>query len=282
MNSILMSLVVMIFVGYIVLYFGGRKYLEDFESGSTVSNAEAKKPVFLKPDNPYASSPILDVDDYEYSLVFQNEGSREASKKELNAAMSRYPLDWSVQPPSSQKFQQYKEAFLDASQKQEAPDTSMFHEIDGSNIAPPNMEKIDEEERAILQTYKPESSKGLLSYSLDDVKQLIDRVYTKKGLIPTVEKSQQGENIYEIVEVKKKDEPIIWEDDYEKMTEREKMALRGEEIIEVPQVVNDMNAGLDPFFQPRTSVRNSRHDYTQWTPGLERSFAPTYPIQNWY
>jgi hypothetical protein len=224
-------------------------------------------------------------------MIFQNENSREASRKEISDAMSRYPLDWSNQPPSSQTFQEYRNAYLDASQKkaiEETPSTvnktqSTYNKIDGSDMTPPDLIKMQEEEKQILQTYKPESSKGLLSYSLDDVKTLIDKIYNKKGLVPTIEKSEnQGPNVYEITEVRKKDEKIEWEDDFENMTEREKMNKRGEQVIEVPQTVNDMSAGLDPFFEPRATTRYNRNDYTKWTTGLVRYFAPTYPIKNWY
>ena len=60
------------------------------------------------------------------------------------------------------------------------------------------------------------------------------------------------------------------------------MEKRGEEVIEVPYTASDVAAGLDPFFEPRSSVRDGKFDYTQWTPGLERMFAPTYPIKEWY
>ena len=63
------------------------------------------------PEMPYASTPIESVDDYEYNLVFQNEGNREIGKRQISNAMFRYPLDWSVQPPSSAVFQQGLEAF---------------------------------------------------------------------------------------------------------------------------------------------------------------------------
>ena len=59
------------------------------------------------------------------------------------------------------------------------------------------------------------------------------------------------------------------------------MTKRGEESIEVPYTVSDVAAGLDPFFQPRNTVRDGKYDYTKFTPGLERMFAPTYPIKAW-
>ena len=149
-------------------------------------------------------------------------------------------------------------------------------------MVPPNTEAIDEEEKKILQTYQPESSKGLLEYSVDDVKALLEKVYSRKGLIPVIEKSKQGNNVWEITEVKEKNPKIVWADEQEKEIQREAMTQRGEEVIEVPYTATDLAAGLDPFFQARNSVRDGKYDYTQWTPGLQRMFAPTYPIKNWY
>lgn len=279
-------LVTMILIGYFVLYFGGRKYLETFNSNNENNKSDRDNQLNMTvypPDKPYVTSPIYDLDDYEYSRIFQLEGTKEVSKQQLNDAMSRYPLDWSTQPPDSQHFQENQNAYLHDLKKDKAPPyTGLYKEIEGSDLTPPDMKKIDEEEQKILQTYKPESSKGLLSYSLDDVKHLIDKVYGKRGLIPTIERSHQGPNVYEVVEVHKKNEPIVWEDDYERMADSQRAKLRGEELIEVPYTVGDITAGLDPFFQGRTSVRNRKNDYTKWTPGLERSFAPTYPEKSWF
>lgn len=282
--SNLILLLTLLMVGYIVLYLTGRKYLENFkiESENNIEDSDNLSQTVYPPDKPYITSQINDVDDYEYSAIFQNQGDKEVSKKELNDAMSRYPLDWSTQPPDSQHFQEKRAEFIEQSQKQTAPDTSKYNKIDGSDMTPLDTNAIDAEEKKILQTYKPESSKGLLSYSLEDVKHLIDRMYSKKGLVPSIEKSKQGPNVYEIVEVQPKDPHIVWEDDLEKMTDRDRMTMRNEEIIEVPITVNDMAAGLDPFFQARSSTRNGKNDYTKWTPGLERMFAPTYPIKYWY
>jgi hypothetical protein len=117
---------------------------------------------------------------------------------------------------------------------------------------------------------------------VDDVKQLVDRIYTKRGLIPVINKSKQGENIWEITEVKEKDPKIVWEDEVERDVQRAAMEQRGEEVIEVPYTVTDVSAGLDPFFQSRNRVRDGKYDYTEWTPGLERMFAPTYPLKSWF
>ena len=292
-NSNLMILFVLLIVGYFVLYFGGRKYLEKFQPNDYDNQQrfnpdgtpnEQQNMMIYPPDKPYLMNPIDDLDDYELSLVFQNQGSKEASRRQISDAMTRYPMDWPVQGPNSQYFQDNQAVFEQkvVSDINNPPPTKMYNEIDGSDMTPPDTAAMEAEEKKILQTYKPECSKGLLQYSVDDVRGLVDKIYGKKDLIPIIEKSKQGENIWEITEVKEKNPHIVWEDDLERETERQKMEKRGEEVIEIPYTASDIAAGLDPFFQARNSVRDGRYDYYQWTPGLERMFAPTFPIKSWY
>lgn len=287
-NSNLYIIFGLMILGYFVLYFGGRKYLEKFQND--YDDQPRFKPdgepntMVYPPEKPYLMNPIDDLDDYELSTVFQNQGSRGASKKQISDAMTRYPMDWPVQGPNSQYFQDNQAQFEKKIEENfnNPVATGFYNEIDGSDMTPPDTAAQEAEEKKILQTYKPECSKGLLQYSVDDVKALTDKVYGKKGLIPVIEKSNQGENIWEITEVKEKDPHIVWEDDLERQTQRQAMDQRGEEVIEVPYTVTDVAAGLDPFFQARGSTRNSKNDYYQWTPGLERMFAPTHPIKEWY
>jgi hypothetical protein len=285
--SNLMIILLLLVFAYFVLYFGGRKYLERFESkrfNPDGSPKEEQNMMVYPPEKPYLMNPIDDLDDYEMSVVFQNQGSKEASKKQISDAMTRYPMDWSNQPPDSQYFQDNQAKFEQqvAEDAKKLPATSYYKEIDGSNMTPPDTAAMDDEEKKILQTYVPEKSKGLLQYSVDDVKDLVDKIYGKKGLIPVIEKSKQAQNTWEIVEVKEKDPHIVWEDDLERETERQRMEKRGEEVIEVPYTATDVAAGLDPFFQARNSTRDGKFDYYKWTPGLERMFAPTYPIKAWF
>jgi hypothetical protein len=288
----LIDLALILIVAYLALYLSGRKYLETYEDakdsmkrfhgdGSPVTDAAE---IVSPPEKPYLMNPIDDLDDYEMSLIFQNQGSKVESKKQLSDAMARYPMDWSVQPPNSQYFQDNQAEFEKKQEENQEnpPVTSFYKEVDGSDMTPPNTEAIDEEEKKILQTYKPQSSKGLLEYSVDDVKSLLEKVYTRKGQIPVIAKSKQGDNIWEITELKEKNPKIVWADEVERDTQREAQRIRGEEVIEVPYTATDVAAGLDPFFQARNTVRDGKFDYTQWTPGLERMFAPTYPIKEWY
>jgi hypothetical protein len=289
-NSNLLILILLLVIGYFVLYFGGRKYLEHFDNAESKRFNDDGSPktdqnmVIYPPEKPYLMNPIDDLDDYELSLVYQNQGSKVASKKQISDAMTRYPMDWTVQGPDSQNFQDGQAEYekKKAEGLQNPSPSGYYKEIDGSNAKLPDSAAMEEEEKKILQTYKPECSKGLLQYSLDDVKGLLEKVYSKKGLIPVIEESKQGPNIWEITELKEKNPHIVWEDELEKETQRQKMEKRGEEVIEVPYTVTDVAAGLDPFFQARSSTRDGKFDYTEWTPGLERMFAPTYPIKAWY
>jgi len=271
-HSNLTILFLLLLFGYIVLYFNGHKYLEHF-SNRNEKKKESNEDT-SSPEMPYLKDPIDSVDDYELSLVFQNQGSKGASRQQINEAMTRYPIDWSVQGPDSQYFQDNQvnyEKKLNTTDKIGTRDENDSQ----SDSMPEVVPDVETEEMKILQTYVPESSKGLLQYSVDDVKGLLEKVYSKKGLIPVIEKSKQGPNIWEVTEVKEINPTIIWEDDT-----RNIMQQRRENAIDVPYTVSDVAAGLDPYFQSRNTVRDGK--YNEFTPDLERMFAPTYPVKEWY
>jgi hypothetical protein len=71
---------------------------------------------------------------------------------------------------------------------------------------------------------------------------------------------------------------LIWEGAH--LAHQEAVAAAGEETIVVPEI--HPTGGLDPFFTPGEQTRDSRWNYTQFTPGLERMFAPTEPMSKWY
>jgi hypothetical protein len=270
----LIVLLGVLIIAYFMLYFGSRKYLETFETRRTGSSAP------FPPAKPYALQPIDRLDDYEMSMIFQNEGTKEASKQQIRDAMSQYPLDWSTQGQNSQRFQEGQAAYEQTAAAKKPMRTQQ--DANEESMLLPDHVQQDEEEKKILQTYQPTCTKGLLEYCADDVKALVDRVYGRKGLLPVVEKSSQGQNIWEIVEVKEKNPKIVWEDEDPAQERRDIMASRGEEVITVPYPASDLAAGLDPFFQTGSSSRTGKHDYTKWTPGLERMYAPTYPIKSWF
>lgn len=282
------TLLLLSMIGYIILYLSSRKYLENFRASSSAS-ASAPYPSSYKtitpPEKPYTRSPINSVDDYELSAVYQRQGSKEATKEQLDQAMAQYPMDWAVQGQGSQHYQE-KEAQYKASQQARRADgvEGFYSEALTDQLLPDGGEQ-EAEERKILQTYKPEKSANLLNYSVDDVQTLVEKLYDKRGLIPEVVPSKQGPNVWEIVDVREKNPKIIWEDDpslLQHASERDRMIARREEVIDVPYMASDLAAGLDPFFQKGQVTRDGRFNYHQWTPGLERMFAPTHPIKEWH
>lgn len=290
---ILQTLLLLSLIGYLVLYLSSRKYLENFASASAAASASASAsapyPSSYKtirpPEKPYARAPINSLDEYELSAVYQRQGSKEATKQQLDQAMAQYPMDWAVQGQGSQHFQEKEGEYKRSPLARKAEAVEGFYAEAPTDQLLPDSAQQEAEERKILQTYKPEKSAHLLNYSLTDVKTLVEKLYEKRGLIPDVVPSKQGANVWEITEVREKDPKIIWEDDpslLQHASERDRMIARREEVIDVPYMASDLAAGLDPFFQKGQVTRDGRFNYHQWTPGLERMFAPTHPIKAWY
>ncbi len=244
-------------------------------------------PVEREITRPYTTSEIMGVDDYEYNVVFANESEKGMTKELQNKLMSQYPMDWSTQPPSSSQFQQgVREMFQDGSQEKAVePDAASnpYTAIMDDSLTPPDTLKVEQEERRIIQTYRPKHAGDLTTYDVDDAMQLIKKIYDKKGEIPQV--IQKKNNVYEIIGTRKKDEKIVYEEmDGDAPASSEPSVPAGENITVVPQAAADKNSALDPFYEaaPNTNTHERRWNYRQWTPGLERMFAPTEAKAEWH
>ena len=278
-------ILVLVALGYVAFYISGRKYLERFENrftqdGQPITDAatimQTNVSRQLQPDNSH------NEDAFEIAQIFQNQG-KEASQKQISDARTRYPLDWSVQGPGSQMFQENQALYEKNKKNVIAPEPYQNLPTD---MMLPDGALLEEEERKLLQTYKPETSKGLLHYSMHDVHDLLKKLYGKKGQIPVIKKSKQGENVWEIVEVKEKNPKIVWEDSVDSAANtsssstKDTMTQRGEEVIQIPYAVGDVTASLDPFMRARDRVRTGGTTITE-NSELGRMFQPTYPIPKW-
>jgi hypothetical protein len=285
MDTNMILLIVLVIVGY--FFLTRRSVKEGFALGQPIQTGELRKPckapivLDQQMQAPFVKKRLLDVDDYEYNLVFQQEGDREVSKALYNKLQSQYPLDWSVQPPSSAHFQaglqKLKESFKGSPVSQMGSDPYKEMSIDA--LTPPDTTAVQMEERKILQLYQPEKTDNLGTYQLDDANDLIKRIYDAKGLVPEVVKKEN--NVYEVIGTRRKDEKIVYEDE-NAPAQKAPVQAAGEATITVPATAVDVAAGLDPFFTPGASTHMDRWDYTKFTPGLERMFAPTYPTVEWY
>lgn len=268
---------------YLFTFFVGREYLretfqESKSSCSEVNNKVLSTNEFIvdSTNPPYATQPINSIDDYEYNLVFQNENDREITKELRNKLMSQYPMDWSTQPPSSSHFQQeLKEPF----QTRKMDISGVYDE----NVFPLDADYVEKKERKNLQQYQPKGTKDLTTtYDIDDAYTLIKNMYDAKGLDPQIE-HKEDTNIYEIIGVRKKGEKVLYEDELGDATaSNEAVRENQESVTVVPQAATDILYDSDPFYNTQQSSRTGKNDYTKWTKGLERSFAPTYPLSQWY
>jgi hypothetical protein len=90
-------LFVLSLITYAIVYINGRKYLDGFKDnrfrGDGSPNTEPP-PTNTIPEMPYKIQPINDLFEYDDAAVYQNRGSKEASKKQISDAMTRYPMDW--------------------------------------------------------------------------------------------------------------------------------------------------------------------------------------------
>jgi hypothetical protein len=229
---------------------------------------------------PYTTRPIQSVDDYDHDVVYMNEGDRQWSKAQINQMTEAYPFAWPQLPPSATNFQKKQEEYMASLSSKLLPDLSQYKAIEGFQVLPPDTEKQEAEEQKLLKTYVPACSKDL-KYDVDDAMDLIKKIYDQKGLVAKVDVRPDG--IYEVYETQEKEPKIVYDDD---TTAGPQAPVVGggasSATFAVPQVASDLAAGLDPFFNAGAVTRSGRTDYTQWTPGLERMFAPTYPLTNWY
>jgi hypothetical protein len=283
-----------IFTGIIAfLIFRG---FQTYEAGhKTADEAEAKDETNDEPNTeaprvpdmtyyPSTVSPVNSLGDFEENMVYQNEADREISTGLRNRLMSQYPMDWSGLPPSSTQFQAgLRETFENAPTKQPVNGNPLLEEMESSSMQPPDTQAMDMAEREALQMYVPRNVADKTTYDIDDARELIHKIYDNKGLIPDVV-HDDGSQVYEIVGVRKKDEKIVYEEDEQPATASSQAnPSAGEATIHVvPNYISMSSGGDDPFFDEMTRTRRDKWDYTKFTPGLERMFAPTYQTKDWY
>jgi hypothetical protein len=271
--------ILLVFVVFALILISKRKTLVGFETSKTDSSGVI---VMEESNPPYATQPINSVDDYEYNLVFRNEGDRAMTKETRDFLMSSYPKDWSTNPPSSELFQQglaaYKESFRNSYDGcQSASEKNPYNEVDGSNMKPPDYNELDAVEKEVLATYVPKKPNELTTYDTEDAKEIIDRIYKAKGLIPDVK--QTDENVFTIMGTRSASS------DQEPEPQGQHAVASQEAVVssgEIP-VTMARPQERDRFFTSSLErTRDEKWDYTSWTPGLERMFAPTDARKDWY
>jgi hypothetical protein len=274
---------ILLLLAWLGLMFDGR--VDTFQNNKKPEEDEEKNVVLDTSRNnmtPYTVDPINSLDQYELEAVFNNEGDKELSQQQINQMTRRYPLDWVNYPPNASKFQSGQAKYIEGfSSKASAEDLEQpFKDIGDGNLTPPDTIALEKQERKILATYQPKKAGDLTTYDLDDAEQLIANIYKPKGLIPEVVRKEG--NVFEVVRTRSVKNEIQYEDDLpDAPASSQPNVAAGEANIEVPAVALETAASRDPFYEPTTSTRADRSDYTRWTPGLERMFAPTNTMSSW-
>ncbi len=320
-TMVLIAGVVALFVLYILSYFGSRRYLIDpfaNQAEAAVAGSTEPKPVeFPKPMErwelekvlgvsgedvvsfggsepiapPFLDTPIDNLDDYEYNMIFKSESDRPLTDPMRSKLMSQYPLDWSGYPPSSTEFQAGLQQSFENATMNVPEDARPYQAVSGDSMQPPDTGSMEAEERRILMTYKPEFPPDPTAYDPADVEDLVKKIYAKRGLVPQLKK-REGSNVYDIVGTTKIGEKVVFEDEVAAPASGKAVAEAGEGVTQGPLAasirggngnVAGMSVAPDRFFEESAgNVAGNKWDYTAWTPGLERSFAPSSPRREWY
>ena len=310
-DNIILIGVIALTVAFLYLYVTTRQYLRQGFQDSSGNPIPLTLPKVVVLNQPYTTQAIRGADDYELSMVFQNESDKELSVGLRNKLMSQYPMDWASQPPSSAMFQKGQREMFQNQQTQnpqwylgqQVTDSlgnpvnldgnpvevvsgpldasgNPYEFVEDNAIMPPDTLAVEQEEKKILQTYQPKHAGDLTTYNVDDAMELIRKIYDQKGEVPQVVRKKN--NVYEVVGTRKKNEQVVYEEtDQEAPVSTDPVVAVGENITVVPQAAKDTNAALDPFYTV-DSTHKGRWNYRSWTPGLERMFPPTEPRQNWY
>lgn len=228
--------------------------------------------------------PINKLDDYEYSHVMESENAERTGMIQAvkNARITDNILDWAKLPFNSEERAAKEDAFIagreDPHTWQEPKTGVFFRNIEGADILPPDEDEKLMNENKILSSYKPPALVRKYPESeTETVAKLVHDIYAKDENWEPVVQKVDG-NKWEVVELRPKPRKEEYEDN----------KIVTAEDVNIPSVNIINNLQDDPYFDKSGVVDRANNrfwnykDFNKWTPGLERMFAPTHSIQEWY
>jgi len=238
-----------------------------------------------------AKTPIQKLDDYEVTRVFESEAnSRNALTNETkNQLLSQRVLDWANLPFNSDTRATQESEFVSGrvdSGFREPKSGVFFSKMEGATLEPPDVEAAKEREQKVLAAYRPtDISQHVVDSETEAVGNLVHKVYLEdKNWEPVVTKV--GDHQYEVTELRPKARKEKYEE--ESSVKRASLSSPDTPVIPAPTVdIVDRNRG-DPYFDKSGVVDTDNNkfwnykDFNQWTPGLERMFAPTVDNRAWF
>lgn len=271
---------ILVALGYLYLYMSGR-YTSQDGFKDVDSNSRTVLDTSLDAVKPYMTTQHLQGD-YEQDVVYQNEGGHDPTREAINNARRRFPFDWSQLPPSSSLFQSQQSLFVKDPISSASPFTKeTFTNIDAEKVLPPDESKLTEDDD--LKMYSPENTESLRSVDQEDVQDLIDKIYGKKGLVARVAK--KANNVFEIYDTREKNPKIVYEDEVpQTQASIQSNALDAmvepSEMLVSPTAAQEVQSGLVPWGRGETTALK-RQGYNEYNPNLEGIFGPKLQWQQW-
>jgi hypothetical protein len=237
-----------------------------------------------------AKTPINKLDDYEYSRIFQSEkqGRNFTSREEGNKTIGEHVLDWANLPFNSEDRANKEDSFIAGRMESGFRDPKtgiLFKDMEGSTVMPPDVEAARLEEQKALASYRPtQPGQHIIDSETEAVARLVNKMYAgDPNWEPVIQKT--GDNAWSIAELRPKTRREKWED-----VQTVDNVLKENTTIANPKPDIDIDDRLqgDPYFDKggRTDMGDKKfwnyNDFRQWTPGLERMFAPTGETRAWY
>jgi len=239
-----------------------------------------------------AKTPINDIDDYEYTRVFQTEDQARntISKQSKNELMEKYNLDWANLPFNSEERAEKEDTFIAGRMDNYWKDPksgAFFNTVDGKNVMPPDVEAENMREQKILASYRPtDISEHVIDSETEQVANMVNKLYENDpNWLPVITKTDEGQ--YAVTELIPKTRKERFED--AKTIGLATTAGLGDQPRDPKasiQISDQMRN--DPFFDKGGVVDKDSNriweynDFRKWTPDLERMFAPTAATKAWY
>ena len=237
----------------------------------------------------YAKTEIDKLDDYEYTRVFESEqGIRSPITPESKSVgMNKHVLDWANLPNNAEARAAKEDEFVSGRAEKgfRDPVTGVFFEnMEGKNIGVPDMDAVKAREEKLLSAYKPSDiSTHTVDNEMKTVAQIVNAAYKNdKNWEPVVTRISDFQ--WEVTELRPKARIEKYEDE---KTKNLALAEERGEALPPPSISIDDRNRDDPYFDKSgVGDRNNNkywkyEDFRQWTPGLERMFAPTMTTKDW-
>jgi len=238
----------------------------------------------------YTKKPLDKLDDYEYTRVFESEsGIRNSlTKNTKSELMNKHKLDWANLPFNSEDRSEPENEFVSGRTEKgfRDPETGVFFQnVEGKNIVPPDMDASKEREQKILSAYKPtDASKHTIDGDMQKVARIVHAAYKDdRNWEPVITRISDFQ--WEVTELRPKERKEKYEDEN---TKNLALAEQKGDALPPPTISIDDRNRDDPYFD-KSGVGdrdNNKYwkyeDFTKWSPGLERMFAPTLSNKEWH